>query len=169
MIRPELQALVLRHREALAAGAVALAGLWIATRGGWFLGAVGLGAVALGAGWAFLALRRLRFARPVTDPGLVEIDEGRIGYYGAGVRGLGGYVALADLIEIRLLRLHGHPHWRLRTADAQAILIPVAAAGAEGLHDAFATLPGIDMGALAAALDREVTVQSLWTRPASRP
>jgi len=169
VIRPELRAAIARHREALAAGALVLAGLWVATRGGWFLGAIGLGFAALGAGWAVLALRRLRFARPVTDPGLVEIDEGRIGYYGAGVRGLGGYVALEDLVEIRLLRLNGHPHWRLRTTDAQAILIPVAAAGAEGLHDAFATLPGIDMGTLAAALDREVTVQSLWTRPQTRP
>lgn len=164
MIRPELRAALWAHRETPAAGALALAGLWLATRGGWFLGGLGLIVAGLGAGWAVLALRRARFARPVTDPGLVEIDEGRIGYYGAGARGLGGYVALDDLIEIRLLRLNGQSFWRLKTLDAQAILIPVAAAGAEGLHDAFATLPGIDMGALVAALDRPGTVQSLWSR-----
>lgn len=179
MIRPELRAALLRHREPLAAVGLALAGLWLGTRGGWFLGALGLALGALGAGWAVTAWRRLRFARPVTDPGLVEIDEGRIGYYGAGARGLGGYVALDDLVEIRLLRLGAQSFWRLRTQDAQAILIPVAATGAEALHDAFATLPGIDMGALVAALDAAATapvvpgqprpdaVRSLWTRPAS--
>lgn len=165
MIRPELRAALWRFREALAAAVLAMAGIWIATRGGWFLGGVGLIALALGLGWAVLGLRRARFARPVTDPGLVEVDEGRIGYYGAGARGLGGYVALEDLIEIRLLRLNSQTFWRLKTRDAQAILIPVAAAGAEGLHDAFASLPGIDMGALVAALDQPGTVKSLWHRP----
>ncbi|RWR51377.1 hypothetical protein EOW65_04220 [Sinirhodobacter ferrireducens] len=166
MIRPELRAALQRHRETLAAAGVAALGLWIATRGGWLLGPLGLGLCALALVWAGTALRRTRFARAVTDPGLVEVDEGRIGYFGAGSTVLGGYIALADLAEIRLLTLRGAQHWRLKTGDGQALLIPVAAAGAPALYDAFAALPGIDMGRLAAALDRREVAQSLWHRPA---
>lgn len=165
MIRPELRAALQRHRETLAAAGTAALGLWIATRGGWLLGPLGLGLCALALVWAGTALRRTRFARAVTDPGLVEVDEGRIGYFGAGSTVLGGYIALADLAEIRLLTLRGAQHWRLKTGDGQALLIPVAAAGAPALYDAFAALPGIDMGRLAAALDRREVAQSLWSRP----
>lgn len=164
MIRPELRAWLTRHAEVLAAGGALALALWVGTRGGWFLAAVGLAFGALALGWAVLALRRARFALPVSEPGLVEIDEGRIGYFGAGGAVLGGYVALEDLAEIRLLRLGGHQYWRLKTADGQALLIPTAAAGAAALYDAFATLPGIEMGRFTRALDTRINAQSLWLR-----
>lgn len=166
MIRPELRLWLIRNAEALAAVAALAVALWVATRGGWFLAAIGAALGALALGWAVLALRRARFARPVADPGMVEIDEGRIGYFGAGGSVLGGYVALAELSEIRLLRLRGHQYWRLKTGDGQALLIPTAAAGAPALYDAFATLPGIEMGRIARALDTSASAQSLWQRRA---
>jgi len=95
---------------------------------------------------------------------VVELVEGRIGYFGAGGSVMGGYVALEDLSEIRLLNLSGVQYWRLKTADGQALLIPTAAAGAPVLYDAFAALPGIDMGAVVSALDRRIAAQSLWSR-----
>jgi hypothetical protein len=168
MIRPELAARLRLWHESAAAVAVVLAGLWLISLGGWLLQPVGALVAALGAGWLVIALRRLRFARPVEDPGMVDLDEGQIGYFGAG-QGLGGYVALEDLAEIRLLSLRGRKHWRLKSRDGAAILIPVAAHGAGVLYDAFASLPGIDMGALAAALDRDLPAQSLWKRAAPGP
>ena len=96
---------------------------------------------------------------------MVDLDEGRIGYWGTGGGMLGGYLALEDLVEIRLLLLKDSQFWRLKSRDGQALLVPVAAAGSEKLFDAFAGLPGIDMGALAAALDRRISAQSLWRRP----
>ena len=164
MIRPALREALTRHAEAIAAALVFLLGLWIATRGGWFLAAIGFALAALAGAWALHAWRRSRFARPVTDPGLVEVDEGRIGYFGAGGTVMGGYIALEDLAEIRLLTLRGVHYWRLKTGDGQALLIPTAAAGAPALFDAFASLPGIEMGALTAALSTRATVQSLWHR-----
>lgn len=164
MIRPELRAWLMRHAEALGAGAALALALWVATRGGWFLAAIGLAFGAVALGWAVLALRRARFALPVSEPGLVEVDEGRIGYFGAGGTVLGGYVALEDLAEIRLLRLRGHQYWRLKSRDGQALLIPTAAAGAPALYDAFATLPGIEMRRLSSALDTRANAQSLWQR-----
>lgn len=164
MIRPELRETLMRHRETLAALAVMALSLWLATRGGWFLAGVGLVCLAVSLGWAVLALRRTRFARPVSEPGMVELDEGRLGYYGAGGGVLGGMMALEDLDEIRLLSLRGHQYWRLKSAGGQALLIPVAAQGSEVLFDAFATLPGIDMRVLGAALSSRVAAQSLWQR-----
>ncbi|MDP2063508.1 MAG: hypothetical protein Q8Q63_10970 [Phaeovulum sp.] len=165
MLRPEALAWLVRWRELAAAVAVAALGLWLASRGGYVLLPLGTVLVALGVGWVVIALRRLRFARPATLPGWIEIDEGQLGYYGPGI---GGFVALRDLSEIRLLVLRGVPHWRLKQADGQALLIPLAAKGADQLYDAFATLPGIDMARLAAAAGASVsaqpTVQVLWQR-----
>lgn len=148
--RPEALALLSRFREPALGGLVLALGLWVATRGGWFLGLAGGWVAALGVAWTILALRRLRFAAGTVAPGLVEVDEGRITYMGPS---LGGSIGLPDLAEIRLLTLRGRRVWRLRQADGQALLVPLDAAGAEGLFDAFATLPGLGSAALVAALD----------------
>lgn len=149
MIRPELRAAAYRWREAIYAGMTVLAGLWLISLGGLILIPAGLALVALGVAWAVSAWRRSKFAQDVEAPGLIEVDEGQIGYMGPT---FGGYVALPDLVELRLMTLQGRRLWRLRQADGQALLIPVDAAGAERLFDAFAALPGIDMAAVVAAL-----------------
>ena len=149
MIRPELRAVLYRLREVIAAGLTAVLGLWLIHLGGLILIPAGLGLLALGLGWALAAWRRLHFVQEVQAPGLVEVDEGQIGYFGPRS---GGCLALADLVELRLIWLGGHRLWRLRQLDGQALLIPVDAQGSERLFDAFAALPGIDMAQLVAAL-----------------
>lgn len=164
MIRPEIAARLRPWREVLIALAVCAFGLWVFSRGGLFFQPLGLAILAVAAIWVVTALRKRRFLREVAAPGLVEIDEAAIRYYGARI--LGGEVSLNDLSEIRLLRLSGKAHWRLKTADGQALLIPLNAAGAEALADAFATLPGIRMGHISAAIGDPATgMQTLWTRP----
>ncbi len=98
-------------------------------QGGYLLTPLGLGLLALGAAYALLALRRARFAQGVNAPGMVEVDEAQVGYLGPE---MGGYVSIADLIEIRLLTLRGRRMWRLKQSDGQALLIPVEASGACG-------------------------------------
>ncbi|TQS71422.1 hypothetical protein ERN12_10335 [Rhodobacteraceae bacterium] len=164
MIRPELSRALRRHQEVIAAGLAALFGLWLVWLGGLILGPLGVICIIGALCWAVIAWRRGRFQREIAGPGMVEIDEGQIGYFGAG-RMLGGQIALHDLAEIRLLCLHERHHWRLKSADGQALLVPVDAAGAGRLYDAFASLPDIEMGRLTAALDQRVTAQTLWTRP----
>ncbi|WP_376876795.1 hypothetical protein [Albirhodobacter sp. R86504] len=152
-IRPVLRARLYRFREVLAAlGAIGLA-LWVASFGGYFLTPLGFALAALAATWGIIALRRARFAHPVTAPGLVDLDEGRIGYFGAG-QGLGGYIEIDDLAEIRLISLRQAPHWRLKSTDGRAIVIPASTTHAEKLYDAFARLPGIDMAVLTNALTK---------------
>jgi len=172
MIRPELAAALHRWREPLIAACVALAGLWVATRGGWLLGPVGLLIAALAAGLGLSAFRRVRFARQVGAPGVVELDEGQVAYLGPAS---GGFLSLRELSEIRLIAVQGRRHWRLKQSDGQALIIQVDAAGAEALYDAFAALPGIEMGRVLAAMEAEALPQDLapplWRRstPLARP
>ncbi|WP_395541590.1 hypothetical protein [Neotabrizicola sp. sgz301269] len=163
LLRPEVSALMRRWAEpALGLGLAAL-GLWIATRGGWLLPVFGLPLVALGGGFALIALRRMRFAAGIAAPGIVELDEGRIRYLHPTMP---GEVSLPDLTEIKLLALRGRRVWRLREAGGRGMLVPVDAAGAEGLFDAFATLPGLTSADLVAALAPDVPVAAGTTLPA---
>ncbi len=152
LIRPELTHRLHRWREVLAAAAVALAGLWVANLGGWLLGPLGLALAALAAGWALLAARRLRFGGAPGAPGLVELDEGRLRYLHPVA---GGEISLNDLAELRLLRLRDRPVWGLRDLSGQRLLVPLDAAGAGALFDAFAALPGLSSADLVAALGPE--------------
>lgn len=154
MIRPAALATLARWREVAVSAGVILVGLWTATRGGPILAVAGLALAALGAGLTLTALRRMRFAQAITAPGLVEVVEGEVRYFGPS---LGGAVSLADLTELRLLTLRGRRMWRLKQSDGQALLIPVDAAGAEALYDGFTSLPGLDMGQLLTALGPQTT------------
>ena len=150
LIRPDLSAAIWRGREAIAALCVMLFGLWMVWLGGYLLIPLGCCVMAVGAAWAVQAWRRLHFAQAIAAPGMVEVDEAQIGYLGPDA---GGFVGLPDLVELRFLSIGGRRMWRLKQADGQALLVPVDAAGAERLFDAFASLPGMDARALVAALE----------------
>ena len=153
MIRPEARARLWQARDLFVVLAVVALGLWFLRLGGYLLVPVGAAVIALGLGLALLALRRLRFARPTTGPGLVEVDEGQVGYLGPMG---GGYVSLRELAELRLLSRGGARFWLLKQMDGQALLIPADAQGADQLFDAFASLPGLGSDALVAALEKNV-------------
>ena len=173
LIRPELIAAARRNAELLSALALAAFGLWTAAQGGYLLIPLGLALLAMGGGWALTAFRRLKFHQDGEAPGIVRVTEAQIAYYGPRV---GGFVGLPDLAEVRLLTLRGRRIWKLKQGDGQLLHIPVESDGAEALFDAFATLPGIDMAALVAALGSDApasdarvialaeVVRLIWTR-----
>lgn len=148
-IRPELVAMATRWREVVAGAALVGLGVWTATRGGYLLTPLGLALSALGFGWALTAWRRLRFLQAGEAPGILRVTEAQIAYFGPRV---GGFVGLPELSELRLVTLRGRRIWKLKQGDGQLLHIPVEAEGADALFDAFASLPGIDMAALVAAL-----------------
>ena len=150
LIRPEITDLIWRAREVIWAGLVVALGLWLIVLGGYLLIPLGLIIGGVGMVLAVTAFRRMRFVQEVAAPGVVELDEGQVGYLGPE---LGGFLSLHELVELRLLVLRGRRLWRLKQADGQALLIPVDAKGAERLYDAFAGLPGMDTAALVAALE----------------
>lgn len=165
-LRPGAAAALRRWREVAAGLLVALAGLWLAGRGGVFLGALGALAALAGAGLAWTGLRRLRFAQPGAAPGVVEILEGQIGYLGPGY---GGYAALSELVELRLVEARGRRAWRLAQEGGPPLFIPVEAEGAAALFDVFASLPGLDPAVLIAALEAPgVPDRLIWRRGGPR-
>ena len=163
MIRPDAAATLMRWREALAGGAIAGLGLWVAlaSRG---LPAI-LGAVAIGVGATLIVsgMRRARFATAAASPGLVEVDEGRITYLGPV---MGGSVALDDVEAVTFRRTAtGEAFWRIAHDAGHALAIPEGAAGSERLLDALVALPGLAPGAMVRAVRRPgpVTVV-VWRR-----
>lgn len=138
-----------RWREVAFGAGVAALGLWLFALGGIVLGPLGLAVVVLGAALALTGWRRMHFVQEVAAPGVVEVIEGEVRYFGPT---FGGAVSLADLSEVRLMTMRGRRFWRLKQTDGQALLIPIDASGAEALYDAFSTLPGMDMAGVLANL-----------------
>jgi hypothetical protein len=165
-LRPEALATLRRWREVIVAAAIATLGLWIATMGGPFLLIVGGAFIALGLGLGIIGLRRMRFARIVTDPGVVQVIEGQITYFGPTE---GGFAGLSLIEEIALLTRNDRRVWRLSQSGGDTLYIPTAAQGAETLFDTFAGLPGLDSAALLAAIEGPPDMPRIvWRRRAQR-
>ena len=98
MIRPELIAQIRRAREVMWSAAVVAGGGWLIWLGGYLLTPVGSAVMLLGAALGVMAFRRMRFAQEIDAPGVVEVDEGQIGYLGPQT---GGYVSIPELTELR--------------------------------------------------------------------
>ncbi|MCL5776020.1 hypothetical protein M1105_03260 [Limibaculum sp. FT325] len=170
-IRPAARAVIVRWAESAVAGALAVIAAVEAARLigrgdvlGWF---AALGAV-LAALWLRSAVARGLSARAGEAPGLVEIREREIRYFGP----LAGGVADLDLIarvEVFVPARGVGTLWRLTVEDGRVMVIPAAAKGAEGLIGAFAALPGFSELAAAAALRREAPGRyAVWSRPGAR-
>lgn len=166
LIRPEAMAVLTRWREVGFGAGIAVIGVWLVWLGGYVLGPLGFAVVALGAGLALTGWRRLRFAQSVAAPGVVEVIEGEVRFFGPT---LGGAISLVDLLEIRLVTMRGHRLWRLKQSDGQTLLIPIDATGATALYDAFAGLPGFDMPGLLAVLQPMQGVDSTSVSLADQP
>lgn len=144
-----------RWAESAITGALALILLWKGGRlalfggqWGWWLGwlmiAGGIGAAL----WCAAALQRARLRGRGDGPGMVSIEERRIGYYGPNG---GGFVDIDELERIEALGRGGRV-WFLVPEDGLPLAIPGAAAGADRLADALAALPGFSAGAAAEAM-----------------
>ena len=165
LIRPELAAALRRWSEVLTGLAVAAFGLWaLQARGVFFQGLAGL-VILAGIALAIIGWRRMRFHRDGSAPGVVQVVEGQISYYGPTD---GGFIALGDLVELHLLDVGAT--WLLIAQDGTRLEIPVAAAGTDALFDAFTRLPDLRMQALLDALDAPdpAPARAVWLHPARR-
>ncbi|MEX3017792.1 hypothetical protein [Gymnodinialimonas hymeniacidonis] len=161
--RPEAMAALTRWREVLMAAAIMAIGLWIALRpGGVIVTGFGYVLIALGAAFMVPAFRRARFITGGEGPGAVQVDERRILYMGPVT---GGAMALDDLTVLSVRRdRNDEVSWVLADAT-QLLVIPVDAAGADALFDAFAALPGLNVERLIRAVQsRTKGSQRLWAR-----
>jgi hypothetical protein len=165
MIRPEAAATLNRLREALAGALLVGIGGWLVLKPGYVLPLVGAGLAALGAGLAVVGLRRMWFRADGQGPGVVQVIEGQVAYFGpVDASAQGGFVALDDLMSLALTA--DGAHWRLTSVEGTVLVIPRAARGAENLLDAFVRLPGLDPAALvrAASAGPGPADRRLWHR-----
>lgn len=163
-VRPEVRAAILRWREALVGAAVLLLGLyWSFGLTPGLLSWIGYLALFLGAALFFAGLQRGRARVGGGGPGVVQVVERRIGYFGP----LNGGLVDLDAITSLSLDPTEHPrHWVITHEHGPALHIPVNAEGADVLFDTFASLPGLSPGRVASTLKHEGTVPIvLWRRP----
>ena len=163
--RPEARAVIWRWREALTGTcAVALGLYWVLVPGG-LLHWVGYTVVAAGLLLAFAGLQRGRFRTGAGGVGVVQIDEGRISYFGPLS---GGSVALSEMSMLSYDSSARPPHWILHQPREADLYVPVNAEGADTLFDVSASLPGLRLErVLAARRDTTGTKSLLWQRPPS--
>ncbi len=163
MIRPEALARLRNWRDALIGLALLAAGVWLTARPGYIL--PGLGALLAVAGLALTVIgtRRARFLALGEGPGVVQVIEGQIGYFGPHT---GGVMALDEINHLWLSADGGT--WLIKSADGRHLSIPRAARGAEALFDAFGTLEGLDMKQLIRRVEAApyAADQLIWRREA---
>ena len=138
--RPEARAQLWRWREVIAAAGVVLIGIWMVAGPGLLLAIPGYALILGGVALAWLGVQRGRFRGADGGAGAVQVAEGQVSYFGPLT---GGTVALREMDSLTLDGAMFPAHWRLTQRGQPALLIPVNAAGAEALFDAFATLPGL--------------------------
>lgn len=153
-LRPEVAAAFARWREALIGGAVAAAGLWgLATQRG--IG-FGIAAVAAAAGLLLVVegIRRARLPQGGGGPGLVEVDERQVTYFGPGG---GAAVSIDALTRVEIVTNDAGPfggdlYWAFHSDGGPPLFVPGDAVGAEAILDALTALPGIDFSQVTAAM-----------------
>lgn len=165
--RPEAKAALWRWREVLIGAGLALLGLWWIIGPGLLLALPGWALVLGGGALAVVGVQRARFRGAGDGPGAVQVDEGQVAYFGPLT---GGVVALNAMERLSLDATMHPAHWRLEAEGQAAVLIPVNAAGADALFDAFATLPGLRTERMLAQL-RSMPEQTvvIWERTPLRP
>ncbi|QBF33563.1 hypothetical protein [Thalassococcus sp. S3] len=165
-IRPELQDALLRWREVVAGLALMALGLYWALSNG-ILFWLGLVLIAISAGLIVIGVQRARFRGQGGGPGVVQVDEGQISYFGPLT---GGIVATAEIERLALDPTQMPAHWVLERPGQPPLHIPVTAAGADALFDVFSTLPGLKtsqmLSEMHSASPHPVVI---WERTPSRP
>lgn len=158
--RPEAKAFLHRWREVFAGLALGALALWFMLGPGQLLAGVGAICAVVAVLLVIVGVQRGRFRGDDGGVGAVRVVEGQVAYFGPLH---GGAVSLRNLARLTL-DPSGHPvHWKLEAQNGETLWIPVDAAGAEALFDAFAALPGLDMARMLQALQSEgKTSQVIW-------
>ncbi len=166
-IRPEVKARLWNWRECIV-GAVlaALGALWALTEGGLLAGR-GVALAVTGGVLVYAGYQRSRFRTGSGAPGLVQVDERQVTYFGPDT---GGALSIDALARVDLDPVaQPHPAWLLTDVAGQTLAIPTHAENAEALFDVFATLEGIRTEAMLAQLRAKPARRvRIWAAPPRR-
>ena len=162
-LRPEAKAQLVRWRETLSGIGAAALGLWLALTAYGVLFGLGVVLVIAGVALALAGVQRARFRQGSEGPGVVQVVEGRITYYGPWG---GGGASLDRLAWLELVPAQGTAGaWVLIEEEGERLEIPVDARGADRLFDVFAALPGLDTRRMLAGMQPPVRERAqVWQR-----
>lgn len=165
MIRPEVRDLLLRWREAAIGLLILIVSVQISVMSFGIRRWLGVFGVLIGAALLFEGVRRARLPHGRGGPGVVEVDERRITYFGPLG---GGAVSVDDLSRVAIRKANRGPRvsntfWDLTTTDGTTLTIPSDAEGASALFDALAPLKGVDYeAAIRAASATDADLFVVW-------
>ena len=162
--RPEAKATIWRFRDVWGALAVLGLGAWWAATGLGFVQWLGYIIAGLGVVLLIAGIQRGRFRQGTDGPGVVQITERRLAYFGPLD---GGVLDIADMSRLSFDPTgHPAPYWVLTGPEARDLSIPTTATGAEALFDVFSALPDLKteklLGVLSDPPDHRVVI---WSRP----
>lgn len=152
-VRSEVSTGFWRWRESLAGFVVAGVGLFFAIDSLGLMQMLGFSMVVAGAVLMFAGFQRARFRIGSGGPGVVQVDEGQVTYFGPHD---GGSVAIRQLALVELdPKSRPASTWVLTEPGQPPLSIPTTAEGAELLFDVFAALDGIRTERMLAELEKE--------------
>ncbi|WP_172298454.1 hypothetical protein [Pseudoruegeria sp. HB172150] len=166
-IRPAAKQAIWRWREVLLGLGLACLGMYWAVSQQGLMAAVGTGLVILGALFLFAGFQRTRFRVGTGGPGVVQVDEREITYFGPFE---GGTISTDALVRVELdPAAKPHAVWVLTDASGITLSIPTQAENAEALFDVFASLDGIRTENMLAKLrERPHEKVNIWSQPERR-
>lgn len=162
--RPEAKAILWRLRDVWGALAVLGLGVWWSWTAFGFVQWLGYAIAVLGVVLLVAGIQRGRFRQGSDGPGVVQITERQLAYFGPLD---GGVMDINDLSRLSFDPTgHPAPYWVLTGPEARDLSIPTTATGAEALFDVFAALPDLKteklLGVLSDPPDHRVVI---WSRP----
>lgn len=171
-IRPEAKDQIRRFGEPLIYLVVATWGLWTgfsAVGGGSWTGLIPLVLGLIAALALFNAVERaiVSWRTRVRGPGVVQVHEGRIAYFGPEG---GAVTALDGLASVSIVTTADGPlgadlYWHLSDVEGQVMVIPGGAEGTQALLDRLGSLSGFDHMAVIQAMGSTDSAQfPLWHR-----
>jgi hypothetical protein len=166
-IRPSILIHLSKWREAYFVTGVLLLGFWLFVSGFTTLNLIlqGLGLIVSLVGIVLLrtTIQRIRFKRTQKAPGMVDVTEREISYYGPMH---GKTISLESLHKIELRESEAYAAiWVLHHVGGDPMIVPISAQGSDGLFDAFTGLSGVKMETLVAAINQApVRSQVIWER-----
>lgn len=161
-IRPDVRRFVMQNLELIGGLVISLLGIVLAATNSGFWQVLGLTFAVAGAVLLFTGIQRARFRNDAGGPGIVQVDEALITYFGPIE---GGSVSIQNLSRVELEPAAKPLHWVLLEPGQRPLHIPTNAAGANALFDAFAALPGMDTERMLALLNGKAQSRvTVWER-----
>lgn len=166
-IRPEVAEALKRWKDVVVGASIGLFGLWLATQTYGIRSQFGAALILVAVALIYSGLQRARRPKGSGGPGVVEVDERQITYFGPED---GGAVSIDALSHIDVVASGEGDRasdflWVFHQPDAPPLYVPGNAEGAQDIFDALAALPDVDFeGVIAVSKSRRAAQRRIWAK-----